>query len=318
MTIVAIIDTGTNSTRMLIARRAGSELEELARLTTVTRLGEGVDAAGRLGEAARERVSRCVGEYAEFIAAHSVENTLMLATSSVRESSDGEQFLAQLARQHGFSCRILPGKEEARLSFVGATLGLGGNSGRIMLVDIGGGSTEIACGVRGRVDYARSLRLGCVRISERFFREDPPAAAELAGAARQIDATLAAGIELERLGAVDLAVAVAGTVTSLAAIDLELQLYDRDAVHGHVLDRQAVDGMLERLARMDFSQRLAIATVEEGRADVIVGGALIASRVMEYIGVASLTVSETDIMDAAALELCTRLDGRLSGGAPDR
>ncbi len=303
MTIVAIIDTGTNSTRMLVARRAGNELEELARLTTVTRLGEGVDAAGRLGAAARERVSRCVGEYAGIIAAHGVENTLMLATSSVRDSSDGEEFLAQLARQHGFSCRILPGKEEARLSFLGATLGLGHDSGRIMLVDIGGGSTEIACGVRGRIDYARSLRLGCVRISERFFREDPPAATELAGAASQIDATLAAGIERRRLGAVDLAVAIAGTVTTLAAIDLELQRYDRDAVHGHVLDRQAVDGMLERLARMDFSQRLAIATVGEGRADVIVGGALIVSRVMEYTGVSSLTVSETDIMDAAALEL---------------
>lgn len=303
MTIVAIIDTGTNSTRMLVARRAGNELEELARLTTVTRLGEGVDAAGRLGAAARERVSRCVDEYAEIIAAHGVENTLMLATSSVRDSSDGEEFLAQLARQHGFSCGILPGKEEARLSFLGATLGLGHASGRIMLVDIGGGSTEIACGVRGRIDYARSLRLGCVRISERFFREDPPAATELAGAASQIDATLASGIERGRLGAVDLAVAVAGTVTTLAAIDLELQRYDRDAVHGHVLDRQAVDGMLERLARMDFSQRLAIATVGEGRADVIVGGALIASRVMEYTGVSSLTVSETDIMDAAALEL---------------
>lgn len=300
---VAVIDTGTNSTRLLIARVAGGEFHELARLTTVTRLGEGVDAAGRLAPAARERVRRCVSDYAAVVAAHEVGRTQILATSSVREAADGEQFMAELARRHHFSYRILAGDEEARLSFTGATLRLGRGAKRTMLVDIGGGSTEIATGSGGRVDFACSMPIGCVRLSERFIQHDPPEAAELADAAGYIDRELAGAIDRGRLGAVDLAVAVAGTVTSLAAIDLGLALYDRDAVHGHLLLREAVERLLDRLARLDLPGRLAIPTVEPGRADVIVAGALIASRVMEYTGTAALAVSETDIMDAAALEM---------------
>ncbi len=302
MTVVAVIDTGTNSTRLLVADAGDGKVREIARRTEVTRLGEGVDKSGRLNRSARARVQRAVDGYAEIIARHNAQRTVILATSSVREAADGEEFLAWLAESHYLSERLLSGAEEAALSYLGATFSLPDRQ-RIMLFDVGGGSTEIAAGKVGRVDYARSLDIGCVRITERFFKNDPVLPVEADAAAGFINDLLQTKVDPHYLVGIEIAVAVAGTVTSLAAVDLGLKKYDRDAVHGHLLTREKVGALFDRLAGLSLKQRLKINTIEQGRADVIVGGALIVLKLMEYSGIDALTVSENDILDGAALKL---------------
>ena len=190
------------------------------------------------------------------------------------------------------------------MSFLGSMLDIT-DPGRIMLLDIGGGSTEIAAGTGDRVDYARSLKMGCVRLTERFFHSDPVKPSQIGEAAGFIDGMLQANVNPDRLGAVEKTVAVAGTVTSLAAIDLNLSHYDRDAVNGHILGREKLEGLFNRLAGMNIEQKLRIDTIEAGRADVIVAGALIALRVMEYTSITEFTVSEHDILDGAAVEMAS-------------
>lgn len=302
ITRVAVIDTGTNSTRLLVAEVEGKQVRELERRTAITRLGEGVDDAGYLHEDAKERVRRCVADYAKIISRYHPAKTIVLATSSVRDATDGRKFISELAKAYGFSSRVLPGEEEASLSFLGTTLGIDKNS-RIMLVDIGGGSTEIATGRDGSIDFASSLEMGCVRITERFLHSDPVTASELEEATSFIDGILSQAIDKSRIGSIDKTFAVAGTVTALAAIDLGLKRYDRNAVHGHILTREKINGLLSRLAKMDVRQRLKIDTMEKGRADVIVGGTLIAARFMNYARVEEFIISEQDILDGAAVEI---------------
>ncbi len=302
MTVVAVIDTGTNSTRLLVADVKDGVVTELIRQTEATRLGEGVDEAGRLNQEALTRVRRVVDHYAEMIARSEAEKVVILATSSVRDSVDGEEFLAGLAGSHYFSWRLLTGAEEAVLSYVGATFALA-DSGRIMLFDVGGGSTEIAVGKGGGIDYACSLKLGCVRITERFFQSDPILHAEINTATEFIDVTLRTEVDPHDLRDIQKTVAVAGTVTSLAAMDLELKSYDRDAVHGHLLSKERIADLFTRLAGMNIAQRITIDTIEKGRADVITAGALIVLRLMQYGEIGALTVSENDILDGAAIKL---------------
>lgn len=302
MARVAVIDTGTNSTRLLVADVHAGHVDEQIRRARITRLGEGVDATGRLEAAVRERVQSCVSAYAELIAAEEVSRALILATSSVRDAANGNEFISGLAKTMAFDYRILTGEEEASLSFTGATMELMPDS-RTLFFDVGGGSTEIAAGKPGLVEYARSLGIGCVRIGERFLGSDPVKGKELAAAADFIDEMLAAEVNKQHLQGADTAVAVAGTVTSLAAIDMNLKKYDADAVHGHVLTRANVDRLLERLAAMKLKERHGIATLERGRADVIVGGTVIVSRLLAFTGIDAFTVSERDILDGAALKL---------------
>ena len=300
---VAVIDTGTNSTRLIVASVAGERVEELGRKTTVTRLGERVDETGALSESAMRRVRDCVKKYADVISKLGAERTVILATSSVRDAANGPGFIAGLAGEFSFEHRVLAGGEEAALSFRGATAETR-QSIRAMLLDVGGGSTEIAAGSHETAGYFRSLRLDCVRLSERYLHHDPATHAELSAAADHVDEVLAAGIDRQLLGKVENVLAVAGTATALAAIDLGQKVYDRSRVHNHRLTRERVDDWLSRLAAMTAAERMRrFPTMETGRADVIVGGVLIISRVLKFTGVRQFTVSERDILDGAAAAL---------------
>ncbi|MHB0914115.1 MAG: Ppx/GppA phosphatase family protein [Thermoleophilia bacterium] len=295
----AVIDTGTNSTRLLIAAVHESGLTEIVRRTRITRLGEGVDASGHLDAGARSRVEACVEEYAALIEAHGAATAILIATSSVRDAADGTEFMNGLADRHGFTFRLLDGDQEARLAFRGAVMGVPARD-EIMMFDIGGGSTEIVVGSQGHVSYSRSLQLGCVRIREKFLLDDPPGPGQLDNATGFIDEQLAAAMP-PSIAAVYKVLAVAGTMTTLAAWDLGLERYDRHRVHGHVLTSAGVDEMYGRLSAMTAGERMEISVIEAGRADVIVAGALIASRMLKIAGIPAVTISETDILEGALM-----------------
>jgi len=295
---IAVIDTGTNSTRLLVADITGKGITELERLTTVTRLGEGVDSGNHLHASARKRVVDCVNDYASRIEGFDVKRSIVLATSSVRDAGDGEEFLASLAESHGFDWRLLSGDEEARLSFSGAVL----ESSEVesaALFDVGGGSTEIVTGIGGRVKYARSLNVGCVRLTERFITRDPVSREELDQAAAFIEAKLDHEVVPDIAADCQKTIAVAGTATTLAAIDLGLERFDRDAIHGHVISQARISELLAELGKMTLEQKLEVPVIQEGRADVIVAGTLILERLMLHAGAEALAVSELDILDGA-------------------
>ena len=297
---VGVIDTGTNSTRLLIADAEAGRVNEVERITAVTRLGEGVDSASSLRDDARERVRDCVERYASSIRRLGATRVLIIATSSVREARDGSEFISSLASGFGFESRILTGEEEARLSFTGATLGIDPGL-RVALFDVGGGSTEVVTGRDGDIEFARSLAIGCVRLTERFLKSDPADQAELSAAATFTEETLEREIDLGSLIRPELTIAVAGTATALAAMDLGLERYDRDKVHGHVITYNRIAELLRRLAAMTVAQRLDIPAMEKGRADVIVAGSLIMERLMRYMGADEVYISELDILDGTAL-----------------
>lgn len=297
---VAVIDTGTNSTRLLIATNDDGRLREIERVTTITRLGEGVDAGGRLGAAARSRVRACIDDYATRTKRHHVARTLLFATSSVRDAIDGPEFIKSLAGRHSFEYRILSGDAEAGLAFTGALIDVH-FPGRVLMFDIGGGSTEIVVGEKDGIFASRSLQLGCVRIRERFFTADAPTAVELEAARAFIMAQLTGVLSSEFLTGLDTIIAVAGTMTTLAALDLGLARYSREAVHGHILTAARIDALFASLAKLTTPQREALSVVEAGRADVIVAGALIASAMMAAGAFDSVTISENDILDGAAV-----------------
>ena len=299
---MAVIDTGTNSTRLLIADVAPGQVDEVERLTTVTRLGEGVDSDGMLHSDARERVHACVERYSVAIRKAGPNRVMVIATSSVRESKDGAEFITGLAGGFGYESRVLSGVEEASLSFSGAAIGSYPGE-RIALFDIGGGSTEVVTGRDSHVDFARSLALGCVRLTERFLNSDPVEKEQLEEAAAFVSGTLEREIDLGLLVRPDRTLAVAGTATALAAIDLSLQIYNRDLVHGHMMSYSRIEELLGQLAAMTITQKLDIPTMERGRADVIVAGTLILERLMMHTGAEDVTISERDILDGAALSM---------------
>lgn len=299
---VAIIDTGTNSTRLLIADVSSGRVKEVYRHTLVTRLGEGVDHDGSLSRDARDRVISCVHEYASRIDDLKPSRTMVIATSSVRDARNGSSFLHSLAAGFGMEWKLLSGDEEARLSFSGATAGLGLKCG-VNLFDVGGGSTEVVYGYDGVVVVAYSLRLGCVRLTERFMTSDPVSRKELEDVRAFIDGVLAQEIDVSNLEKPVRTIAVAGTTTALAAIDQGLETYDPGRVHGHILSLSRIQALLKELSEMTLQQRLALPTMEAGRADVIIAGTLILERLMLHTGAAELDVSDLDILDGAALAL---------------
>jgi exopolyphosphatase/guanosine-5'-triphosphate,3'-diphosphate pyrophosphatase len=293
MTRVAAVDLGTNSTRLLVADVEDGDLSEVVRRLTITRLGEGVDARGRLLPLPITRVRNCLVDYRRELEALDATRTLAIATSAVRDAENGEAFLGEIEWSYGFTTRLLDGADEAALMARGVLVGRAVPSD-VLLVDIGGGSTELVRCERGEVSFATSLDVGCVRLTERFLRADPPAPRELLAAAMEVREQLP---ELEP----KTAIGVAGTVTTLAAFDLGLAVYDPDRTHGHVLSREAVEDWLGRLARMTTAERLALRGLEPGRAQVIVAGVLILREILERYGLAAVEVSEHDILQGAAL-----------------
>jgi len=298
---VAAIDLGTNTTRLLVADVADGRVDEVSRRTTITRLGEGVDARRRLLPLPIARVRNCLSDYRRELESLGAERALLVATSAVRDAENGEAFLGEIEWSYGFSTRLLTGDEEAELTL----RGVGGIDDGTTVVDIGGGSTElIQSGSHSSTD------LGAVRLTERFLDSDPPSEDELAALTAAIRATLA-----ERNGEATHGIGVAGTVTSLAALDLGLVEYDSERVHGHRLSDVAVEEQLERLAALPLAERREVPGLEPERAPVIVAGAAILREVMRHLGLREIEVSERDILDGAALE-AAELPEPVEGDAP--
>jgi exopolyphosphatase / guanosine-5'-triphosphate,3'-diphosphate pyrophosphatase len=299
---IAVADIGTNSTRLLIARPSGDGLEELERRTTVTRLGEGVDASGELTPAAMERVHDALAGYAELAREHGATRLIAVATSAVRDAANGEEFRAAVHDRHGFEIRTISGDDEARLTFLGATAGRASED-RTLVIDIGGGSTEFVVGIPGSdPTFHVSTRLGSVRQTERHLTDDPPTPEELAALGAAATEIIEDNVPAEILTAVDHAIAVAGTPTSIAAIDQALDPYDPAKVHGYPLPLPVCEGILERLAALPVAQRREVVGLHPERAPTIVAGVAILVEAMRAFGLEAVETSEADILQGAALQ----------------
>jgi exopolyphosphatase / guanosine-5'-triphosphate,3'-diphosphate pyrophosphatase len=292
MSRVAAVDLGTNSTRLLVADVENGSLEEVSRRLTITRLGEGVDERRRLLPVPIARVRNCLADYRRELETLGADRTLCIATSAVRDAENGEAFLGEVEWSYGFTTRLLTGEEEAALMIRGVTAGRPPLDG-VLVVDIGGGSTELVLASDGDVAFATSLDVGCVRITERFLRSDPPSRPELAAAGAYVRSLLP---ELDAAAAIG----VAGTVTTVATLDLRDTEYDPVRTHGHRLPLGSVEDQLERLAAMTTEERVTVPGIEPGRAPVIVAGIVVLREVMAAYGLDAIEVSERDVLHGAA------------------
>jgi exopolyphosphatase/guanosine-5'-triphosphate,3'-diphosphate pyrophosphatase len=297
---VAAIDCGTNSIRLLVTDISDGVATELMRDMRIVRLGQGVDATGRLAPEAIERTLAATREYAETIASLRADRVRFCATSAARDASNAEDFAMAVEEIVGVRPEILTGVEEARASFVGATRGLG-SSGDVLVMDIGGGSTELVVGRDESVAWSTSLDIGSVRMTERFLLADPPTAGEIDACATHLREVLAR--EVVGLSPISALVGVAGTITTVAAHALSLPAYDRAAIHGAHLPIDETRAACASLATMTIAERRALPFMHPGRADVIGGGALVLDAVLTTLPLATteLIVSEHDILDGIAL-----------------
>jgi exopolyphosphatase / guanosine-5'-triphosphate,3'-diphosphate pyrophosphatase len=314
---VAAVDLGTNSTRLLVARVEDGRLDELERETRITRLGEGVDERKRLLPAPIARVRNVLTDYRRTAEELGAERMLLVATSAVRDADNGEAFLGEIEWSYGFTTKLLSGDDEALLTLRGVTSDRELRGGTI-LVDVGGGSTELTSAGPDGPGWHDSLDMGSVRLTERFLHSDPPTDEELNACSKAARELLEERVPEEVKTGARTAIGVAGTITSLAALDLELDEYNRDRVHGHVLSRDALQRQVERLAALTVEERRKLPAFDPERAPVIVGGAVIVREVVALLGVDALEVSERDILDGAALaaaELPERAEGEAPPGA---
>jgi exopolyphosphatase / guanosine-5'-triphosphate,3'-diphosphate pyrophosphatase len=302
VTRVAVVDIGTNSTRLLVAEVAGGGLTELQRESIVTRLGDGVDATGVLGEEPQARVFAALGAYAEAIERHGADVRTAVMTSAVRDASNGAEFAAAVRDRYGLDGRTLSGDEEARLTFLGATAARGDDPRALLVIDIGGGSTELVVGARGAVEFHVSTQVGVVRHSERHIHSDPPTARELAALAADARAAIAAAVPDDVRSRPAGAVAVAGTATSCASIDLELDPYDPARVEGHTLSRARIEQLRDRLAALPLAQRRGVTGLDPSRAPTIVAGTVVLLEALGAFGLDAVEVSERDILWGVALD----------------
>ena len=297
---VAAIDVGTNSARLLVADVADGRVAPVERRSTVTRLGRGVDLSGRLSAEAIEDACAAIGEYVETIDELDTEAVDAIATSAVRDAENGDAFIAELRERFALSARVLDGEEEARLTYLGASSETAPTV-PTLVVDIGGGSTELIVGQGERIDFHASLQAGVVRHTERHISSDPPTAIELeelAGDVRGlIEAAVGTGVRAEA------GIAVAGTPTSLAAVELELVPYDAERVHGHVLELRSIQRMLSSLSSAPLAERVLIPGLHPDRAPTIPAGVVILVEAMRAFELERITVSEHDILYGTALAL---------------
>lgn len=302
---VAVVDIGTNSTRLLLcAMRDGRVTEELVRRSVVTRLGRGVDAGGRLSEEGMERVFATLADYRELVDAHgAAQRAVAVLTSAVRDASNGAEFASTVGSRFGFEPHVLSGDDEARMTFRGATSERDpGEETPTLVIDIGGGSTETVIGRPGREpDFHVSNQAGVVRQTERHIAHDPPERAELDALGADVRAIFTAAVPEARRRAVGQAIAVAGTATSLAAIAQSLDPYDAARVHGFELTRAECERMLDELAAIPLEARRQVKGLHPDRAPTIVAGVVILLEVLELFGLDKVEVSEHDILRGAAL-----------------
>ena len=304
MTRVAAVDLGTNSTRLLVADVTDGQVDELARETVITRLGEGVDERRRLLPEPIARVRNCLVGFRRRVEELGAERTLAIATSAIRDAENGEAFLGEVEWSYGFETRLLSGEDEAALTVRGVSAGRKLEPGTLVL-DVGGGSTELTA-----PEFRVSLDVGSVRLTERFLASDPPTSEELTecrAAVRSLLEERAAGVDVRK------AIGVAGTITTIAA--LELGEYDRDRVHGYRISVEAVEQQLDHLASVPLAKRRELPGLEPARAPVIVAGVAIVAEVLRFFGLEELEVSEHDILTGAALA-AAELPERTEGDAP--
>ncbi len=298
---VAVVDIGTNSTRLLVADVEAGRVSELERRSTVTRLGRGVDTSGQLAAEAIEDVCATVAEYIALCEPLAPEKVAAIATSAVRDAENSGAFLAELRERFALHARMLNGAEEARLTYVGAAAERPPADGTLV-VDIGGGSTELVIGSGSEVGFFASLQAGTVRHTERYLTTDPPAAEDLEALADDVRDLIFAELASAEFFSVMKGIAVAGTPTSLAAIEQRLDPYDPELVHGFVLSLDSVQRTLSMLASMTLEERLEVTGLHPGRAPTIVAGIVILIQVMRAFGLREVEVSEHDILYGAALE----------------
>jgi exopolyphosphatase / guanosine-5'-triphosphate,3'-diphosphate pyrophosphatase len=300
---VAVIDIGTNSTRLLVADVADGRVSPLDRRSTVTRLGRGVDLSGLLSAEAIEDVCEAIGGYVGILEELGAETVDAIATSAVRDADNGSAFIAELRERFALSARVLDGEEEARATYLGAT-SESPPTESTLVVDIGGGSTELVVGTGSEVSFHDSLQAGVVRHTERCFSGDPPTAEEMEALAADVRSLIAmsvgAGIEVSQ------GIAVAGTPTSLAAVEMELQPYDPARVHGHILALPSIQRMLSRLASVPLAERVEIPGLHPERAPTIVAGVVILIETMRAFDLEEIVVSEHDILYGTALAAASR------------
>lgn len=311
MTRVAAVDCGTNSIRLLIADVVDGGLRDVHREMRIVRLGQGVDATGEFAPEALARTRTALSAYAELMRRHEVSAVRMVATSAARDVSNREEFFAMTSEVLGAAvpgavAEVITGTEEAGLSFYGAVGDLDSAAAPFVVVDLGGGSTEVVLGSED-ADAGYSANIGCVRLTERCLRSDPPTADEVEAARAVVRDALAEVLRHVPVEKARTWVGVAGTMTTLAALANKLTTYDADAIH---LSRVSFDDLLpvcEDLLAMTRQQRAALGPMHEGRVDVIGGGALIveelAAVLKEKAGITELVVSEHDILDGIALSI---------------
>jgi exopolyphosphatase/guanosine-5'-triphosphate,3'-diphosphate pyrophosphatase len=301
---VAVVDIGTNSTRLLIADVAdGGPLTELHRESIVTRLGDRVDATGRLSTDAVERVFTTLEHYRALIDEHEATATIAVLTSAVRDASNGAGFTACVRDRFGLDARTIAGDEEAALTFAGATSERAHDGRQLVVVDIGGGSTEFVIGCDGEVGFHVSTQAGVVRQTERHIHDDPPKQDDVERLREEVARIFAEHLPRSRRQHVVQAIAVAGTATSCAAIELELDPYDPRRVHGHILTRATCERILDRLARLTETGRRAVTGLHPDRAPTIIAGVAMLLEVFAILELRELEVSEHDILRGAALRL---------------
>jgi exopolyphosphatase/guanosine-5'-triphosphate,3'-diphosphate pyrophosphatase len=326
---VAVVDLGTNSCRLLLAQVEGGRVTTCERVATVTRLGEGVDRRRALNAAAVRRTTECLDVYARRIERFAPERRQLIATSVLRDVADGQAYLDGLQRRFGLPWRILDGDEEAALGFTGAASGVAVPPvaersdapafGRLAVLDVGGGSTELSVGplpMRHRSeaasalptpDWTRSLDVGSVRLTERFLLSDPPAEAEWRDAERFTRELLERRLPDDARSRIALVVGVAGTITTIVAYKLGLRRYDPELVHGHRLSLADIERAITVFRSLTSEQRAGLPGIQRGREDVIPAGALIAREACRLLSVDGLVASEADVLDGVALLIA---DGR--------
>jgi exopolyphosphatase/guanosine-5'-triphosphate,3'-diphosphate pyrophosphatase len=311
---VGAIDIGTNTTRLLVADVDGGQVGDVERESRITRLGEGVDERRRLLPAPIARVRNTLTDYRRTLVRLGAQRTLVIATSATRDAENGEAFLGEIEWSYGFTTRLLSGHDEALMTYRGVTSGRSVDSGTV-IVDLGGGSTELVAGGPGGVGWHDSLDIGSVRLTERFLQGDPPTEEELAACAAAVQALLAERVPDEIREQTSAAIGVAGTITSIAALALGLEEYDSEQVHGSRLTAAALGEQLDRLASVPLLERRKLRPLDPERAPVIVAGAIIARETLSFFGLDVLEISERDILDGAALAAAD-LPEQEEGAAP--
>src|SRR5690242_15475745 len=301
----AVVDIGTNSTRLLLAEvQDGRVGEILERRTEITRLGAGVDADGRLSDEAMQRVYSVLDEYGKLIERHGADKAVAVLTSAVRDASNGQEFSDAVRERWDLEPHVLSGDDEARLTFLGATSERDPSDGEpILVIDIGGGSTEFVIGTGGEMEFHVSNQAGVVRQTERHLKSDPPTSEQCDALARDARSILSDGVPEKWRRAVGHAIAVAGTATSMASIAQELVPYDPDKVEGYALSDSRCREIRDRLASLTLEERREVRGLHPDRAPTIVAGTIILLETLALFGLHEVEVSEHDILRGAALGL---------------